>query len=69
MRINITVSDELKAWIEDRAKRLGISQSAIVVNALEEWISQKESSKPTTDINELISKIDKMQEEIKELRK
>lgn len=69
MRINITVSEDIKAWFEDKSKRTGISQSALMAMALDEWIFQKEAMKSMSDMGSIISKLEDMQSKIEELKK
>lgn len=42
MRVNVTVSDKINEWFEVKAKELGVSKSAIMCMALNEYIDQKE---------------------------
>lgn len=42
MRVNITVSDRINDYFGDKAKELGVSKSAMMCMALNEYIDQKE---------------------------
>lgn len=42
MRVNITVSDKINDYFESKAKELGVSKSAMMCMALNEYIDQKE---------------------------
>lgn len=42
MRVNITVSDRINDYFESKAKELGVSKSAMMCMALNEYIDQKE---------------------------
>lgn len=42
MRVNITVSDKINNYFESKAKELGISKSAMMCMAMNEYIDQKE---------------------------
>lgn len=40
VRKNITLSSELAEWFEDKSKKLGVSQSALMVMALGDYVKQ-----------------------------
>lgn len=40
-RVNISISDELKAYFEDLSKETGASQSALMAIAIKEYVEQK----------------------------
>lgn len=42
MRVNISVSDKINDYFEAKAKELGVSKSAMMCIALNEYIDQKE---------------------------
>lgn len=42
MRVNVNVSDRINDWFEVKAKELGVSKSAMMCMALNEYIDQKE---------------------------
>lgn len=42
MRVNISVSDKINDYFESKAKELGVSKSAMMCMALNEYIDQKE---------------------------
>ena len=42
MRVNINVSDRINYWFEDKSRELGVSKSAMMCMALNEYIDQKE---------------------------
>lgn len=42
MRVNISVSDKINDYFEAKAKELGVSKSAMMCMALNEYIDQKE---------------------------
>lgn len=69
MRVNITVSEEIKAWFEEKSKKTGVAQSALMCMALEEWIFQKEAMKSMSDMGSIISKLEDMQNKIDQLKK
>lgn len=67
VRVNVRVSAKIKAWFEAKSMETGISQSALMSMALDEWIFQKETIKTMTDMGVIASKLDEMQMQIKEL--
>lgn len=40
-RVNVNISDELKAYFEDLSKETGASQSALMAIAIKEYVEQK----------------------------
>lgn len=50
LRKNITVSDSTAKWYEDKAKDMGLSQSAVMSIALQEYIKQDSALKTMSDI-------------------
>lgn len=69
IRVNVRVSAKLKSWFEAKSSETGISQSALMSMALDEWVFQKETIKTMADMSVIASKIDEMQMQIKELSK
>lgn len=54
-RVNINISDEMKQYFEQKSKETGVSQSALMVTAIYEYLDQKKA------INTLNLLADKMQ--------
>lgn len=54
-RVNINISDEMKLYFEQKSKETGVSQSALMVMAIYEYLDQKKA------INTLNLLADKMQ--------
>jgi hypothetical protein len=54
-RVNINISDEMKLYFELKSKETGVSQSALMVMAIYEYLDQKKA------INTLNLLADKMQ--------
>lgn len=50
MRVNINISESIKKWFENKSQETGISQSALMAMALNEYIDQKESINGMTNI-------------------
>lgn len=58
IRKNIQMSKTLAKWYEDKAKNLGMSQSALMVIALNEYIKMQED-KTVVSFQEFVKEIDK----------
>lgn len=41
IRVNVRISQKLKSFFEDKSKETGVSQSALMALALEEYVDQK----------------------------
>lgn len=61
-RININVSDEMKQYFEQKSKETGVSQSALMVMAMSEYLDQK---KAMNSMNILLEEIKKKESIIK----
>lgn len=59
VRVNITLSDELKNWYASEAKRMGVSASALMVLAMEQFKKGNEIERRIADIEKVIRKLDK----------
>lgn len=55
-RININVSDEMKQYFEQKSKETGVSQSALMVMAMSEYLDQK---KAMNSMNTLLEELKK----------
>lgn len=42
-RVNINISDEMKKYFEEKSKETGVSQSALMVMAISEYLDQKKA--------------------------
>lgn len=42
-RVNINISDEMKKYFEQKSKETGVSQSALMVMAISEYLDQKKA--------------------------
>lgn len=59
LRKNIQMSRQLAQWYEDKAKELGMSQSAIMVIALNEYIRTQEMKPTVVNFQEFVKEIEK----------
>lgn len=58
VRKNITLSDELAEYFEKKSKETGISQSALMVMAISEYLDQKKAMESLGDIVAQLKKIE-----------
>lgn len=42
-RMNVTLSEDMKEWLEGESKRLGVSMSSLIVIALNTYITQQKT--------------------------
>ena len=70
VRVNITISDDLKKYFEDWSKTSGVPQSALMSLAMSEYIDQKKAINSLGPIMEQIKLLEakniKLPSEIKE---
>jgi len=57
VRKNLTMSNEIATWYEEKAKKLGISQSNMMVMALADYIKQEKTL-------DMMSKLEGMMEKL-----
>lgn len=60
-RVNVRVSEKIKSYFEAKSKETGVSQSALMALALEEYIDQKTMIDFTKKVN-LMEKSQKINE-------
>ena len=53
------MSVEVANWYEEKSKELGISQSALMVMALSEYIKQDKTIMMMSNLQELVNKLEK----------
>lgn len=53
MRVNINVSDSINKWFENKANDLGVSKSALMCIALNDYIDQKEGLRAMGELKEI----------------
>lgn len=54
VRKNIRMSEEVASWYEEKATRLGVSQSNLMVMALSEYMKQENAMLVMANIEEII---------------
>lgn len=62
MRVNINVSDKINKWFEDKGKELGVSKSALMCMAMNEYIDQKEAMVSFSNIQEFMAQVERLKE-------
>lgn len=60
MRVNINVADSINEWFAIKSRETGISKSALMAMALNEYIDQKDSIKAMTRVDYFINQIDEI---------
>lgn len=58
-RVNINVSERINDWFVKKAEELGVTRSALMCMALNEYIDQKEGMKAMGDLQGLMGVIEK----------
>ena len=53
------MSNEIAAWYEEKAKKLGISQSNMMVMALADYIKQEKALDMMSKLEEMIKQLEK----------
>lgn len=64
IRINARISSEINDWLDAESAKTGITKSALVHLALEQYIQQKEVIHSMRDIgmlNEVVNRIEKLE--------
>lgn len=65
VRINTRISAEANTWLDKRSHETGISKSTLVLLAIEGYMQQHEVMKRMSDMGELVSAIERMEERLK----
>lgn len=58
VRKNITLSDDLAEYFEKKSRETGISQSALMVMAISEYLDQKKAMNSLNDILNQMKKLE-----------
>lgn len=64
VRVNTRISSTLNDKLDQESKETGIPKSTLVMIALENYYQQKEAVKSMTDLNQILRKLDELQEVI-----
>lgn len=61
VRKNLTMSNEIATWYEEKAKELGISQSNVMVMALADYIKQEKALDLMSNLEEMMKRLEDAQ--------
>ncbi|WP_061308230.1 ribbon-helix-helix domain-containing protein [Clostridium botulinum] len=64
VRVNITISDDLKKYFEDWSRKTGITQSSLMALAISEYVDQKKAINAFVPMMEQLSKMDSQQDNV-----
>lgn len=67
IRVNARLPYDLNEWLEEEVARTGLSKSAIVMMATENYRREKEVFRSMADMGELVAKIEAMDMSIRSL--
>ena len=65
IRKNVTMSKNLSNWLEGRAEELGISQSALIVLAIADYIKQDKAMDMMSNSGSILKQLEELQSNIK----
>lgn len=66
IRVNTRLPFDLNDWLENEAAKTGLSKSAIVMMATENYRREKEAFKSMADLGELVHKIERIEQLVQE---
>lgn len=61
VRVNTRISEELNDWLNRESERSGLSKSAIMMMATENYRREKEAFGMMSDMGELVAKIENLE--------
>lgn len=67
-RVNIQLPEEFESYIEKRVSQTGLTKSALVVMALQEWYEAKINMEQMRDMPALINELKNMQDKMDKLK-
>ena len=65
IRKNVTMSKNLSNWLEQRAEELGISQSALIVLAIADYIKQDKAMDMMSNSGSILKQLEELQSNIR----
>jgi hypothetical protein len=63
VRKNINMSRELASWYEEKAEKLGISHSNLMVMALAEYVKQDKTIDVMANMQELMNRLETLKDQ------
>lgn len=67
IRVNARISKSANDWLDLRSEETGISKSALIMLAVEEYKTNKEVIERMSDIGSVMEKLEQLQSEMKDL--
>lgn len=67
-RINSRIGKTQNEWLDQESQKTGISKSALMQMALEQYISQKDAISAMNNMTDLYNKLDGIEQELKDIR-
>lgn len=64
IRINTTVSPKINAWLDEQSAETGLTKSAIVLFAIENYKNQKEAKTSISELSVLVEEMKKLAEQV-----
>lgn len=64
VRVNTRISKTLNDWLDEESKRTGLSKSALIMLAGENYMREKVAMEMMTDIGTLWQKLDEVQQAV-----
>lgn len=65
VRVNTRISADLNEWLDNESIRTGLSKSAIMMVATENYRKEQEVLNRMADMGELVAKIEQLEKSIK----
>ena len=64
VRINTRISSYANEWLDNRAKETGLSKSALVMIAVENYMQQTDAMKSMSDMSILLTKLEQIENKL-----
>lgn len=64
VRVNTRISATANEWLDNQSAKTGLSKSAIIMLAIENYIQQKEAFVMMSDLGQVMAKLEKLEEAI-----
>jgi len=64
VRVNARISQALNSWLDEESKRTGLSKSALMMMAAENYMREKEAFGMMADLGQLVAKIDQLEKTV-----